>query len=216
MHGDILKIYDDFCLAQNTIGYAKDNVHTIFSNFNSNNGISFPLQWINNVTAASNILCQSVNRAKLLLPSEDEELRTIARDCMENLQNGLPKGIKINKNLTVYTEMPGEEKEYEIDTILQTLLNTYSAVLIDTDFETSYEVFEKVQELYLVQTMDVLTIQPLTAFLRNMQSKGILRQEKLKIVIELDDGTEKTGHTDGGLLNVAKDEVILLSDCFKW
>ena len=34
--------------------------------------------------------------------------------------------------------------------------------------------------------------------------------------IELDDGTEKTGHTDGGLLNVAKDEVILLSDCFKW
>ena len=77
MHGDILKIYDDFCLAQNTIGYAKDNVHTIFSNFNSNNGISFPLQWINNVTAASNILCQSVNRAKLLLPSEDEELRTI-------------------------------------------------------------------------------------------------------------------------------------------
>lgn len=34
--------------------------------------------------------------------------------------------------------------------------------------------------------------------------------------IELEDETEKIGHTDGGLLNVAKDEVILLSDCFKW
>ncbi len=34
--------------------------------------------------------------------------------------------------------------------------------------------------------------------------------------IELEDGTEKKGHTDGGLLNVAKKEVILLSDCFKW
>lgn len=77
MHGDILKIYDDFCFAQNTIGYAKDNVHTIFSNFNSNNGISLPLQWINNVTAASITLCQAFNRAKLLLPSEDKELRTI-------------------------------------------------------------------------------------------------------------------------------------------
>ena len=31
--------------------------------------------------------------------------------------------------------------------------------------------------------MDVLTIQPLTAFLRNLQSKGVLKQEKLRIVI---------------------------------
>jgi len=31
--------------------------------------------------------------------------------------------------------------------------------------------------------MDVLTIQPLTAFLRNLKSKDILRPEKLKIVI---------------------------------
>ncbi|MBR6581664.1 MAG: F0F1 ATP synthase subunit epsilon [Ruminococcus sp.] len=34
--------------------------------------------------------------------------------------------------------------------------------------------------------------------------------------IELSDGTEKKGHTSGGLLNVAKDSVILLSDCFNW
>ena len=34
--------------------------------------------------------------------------------------------------------------------------------------------------------------------------------------IELPDGTEKSGHTTGGLLNVSKDNVILLSDCFNW
>jgi F-type H+-transporting ATPase subunit epsilon len=34
--------------------------------------------------------------------------------------------------------------------------------------------------------------------------------------IELTDGTDKKGHTTGGLLNVAKDRVILLSDCFNW
>ena len=56
-------------------------------------------------------------------------------------------------------------------------------VLIDCDFDTPMEYFEASQEIYLVQSMDVLTIQPLTAFLRNLQSKGILKQEKLRVVI---------------------------------
>lgn len=34
--------------------------------------------------------------------------------------------------------------------------------------------------------------------------------------IELPDGTEKTGHTAGGLLNVSDKGVILLSDTFSW
>jgi len=34
--------------------------------------------------------------------------------------------------------------------------------------------------------------------------------------IELDDGTERTGHTEGGVLTVAKDKVILLSGAFTW
>ena len=34
--------------------------------------------------------------------------------------------------------------------------------------------------------------------------------------IELDDGTKKIGHTDGGLLTVGKDVVTLLSGSFAW
>ena len=34
--------------------------------------------------------------------------------------------------------------------------------------------------------------------------------------IEFEDGTEKIGHTLGGLLNVSKESVIMLSDCFNW
>lgn len=34
--------------------------------------------------------------------------------------------------------------------------------------------------------------------------------------IDLTDGTEKKGHTSGGLLNVSDKGVILLSDCFSW
>ena len=121
--------------------------------------------------------------AYYIYTNNEETLRGIARDCMKNLQNGVAAGISAKRNLTVYTEMPGEEKEYEIDKILSTLATQYSAILIDTDFDTNPEIFEKSQEIYLVQSMDVLTIQPLTAFLRNLKSKDILKPEKLKIVI---------------------------------
>lgn len=115
--------------------------------------------------------------------NNEEELRKISTKCMRNLENGVAEGIKVTKTLTIYTEMPGEEEHYNIDNVLSTLVQNYSAVLIDTDFDTPAEIFDRVQEIYLVQSMDVLTIQPLTAFLRDLKSKNILRQEKLRIVI---------------------------------
>lgn len=112
-----------------------------------------------------------------------EDLREIARTCMTKLENGIAEGIKTKKNLTIYTEMPGEEAELDISKVLDTLSKKYAVVLIDTDFDTPDEIYINAQEIYLVQTMDVLTIQPLTAFLRNLKSKEILKPEKLKIVI---------------------------------
>ena len=50
-------------------------------------------------------------------------------------------------------------------------------------FQTPTDYFELAQEIYLVQSMDILTIQPLTAFLRDLQSNNILNPEKLKVVI---------------------------------
>lgn len=121
--------------------------------------------------------------AYYIYTNNEENLRNIAKQCMSGLEKGATEGLKIKKNLTVYTEMPGEEKPYNIDAILSTLVKGYSAILIDTDFDTDPEIFAKVQEIYLVQSMDVLTIQPLTAFLRNLKSKDILQPEKLKIII---------------------------------
>ena len=121
--------------------------------------------------------------AYYIYTNNEEELRAIATKCMRNLENGIAEGIKPTRNLTIYTEMPGEEERYNLDNVLTTLVQNYDAVLIDTDFDTPTEIFDRVQEIYLVQSMDVLTIQPLTAFLRNLKSKNILKQEKLKIVI---------------------------------
>lgn len=63
------------------------------------------------------------------------------------------------------------------------LVKKFSLVLLDCDYKTPDKYFELSQEIYLVQTMDILTIQPLTAFLRDLQSNNILVPSKLKAVI---------------------------------
>jgi len=122
--------------------------------------------------------------AYYIYTNSEEQLMKTAKESIYKLKSGIAEGIKVNKNLTVYTSLPEDQKDYtDVDNILSTLVKNYSVVLIDCDFDTPMEYFGAAQEIYLVQSMDVLTIQPLTAFLRNMQSRGVLRQEKLKIVI---------------------------------
>ncbi len=122
--------------------------------------------------------------AYYIYTNSEEQLMETAKESINKLRSGIADGIKVNKNLTVYTSLPEDDNEYrDVDNILSTLVKNHSVVLIDCDFDTPMEYFGVAQEIYLVQSMDVLTIQPLTAFLRNLQSKGVLRQEKLKIVI---------------------------------
>ncbi len=113
----------------------------------------------------------------------EENLRKVALHCMENLGKGIPEGIKVNKNLTVYTSLPTEEEKENYEEILKTLVKNYSLVLIDCDFDTNVHYFENSQEIYLVQSMDILTIQPLTAFLRDLKAKKVLTPEKIRVVI---------------------------------
>ena len=114
----------------------------------------------------------------------DESLRNIAYSCIENLKVGNAQGIQIHKNLTVYTTLPGgEQNEDDYTNILKTLTKNYSLVILDCDFKTNYNYFIQAQEIYLVQSLDILTIQPLTAFLRELKAKNILNPEKIRIVL---------------------------------
>ena len=101
----------------------------------------------------------------------EEALRKTAFECMEKLEQGVAQGIKVNDNSQNYSA------------ILETLVQNYSLILLDCDFKTNYEYLNEAQEIYLVQSMDVLTIQPLTAYLRELKAKGVLKQNKLKAVI---------------------------------
>ena len=114
----------------------------------------------------------------------EEDLRSLAADSVSGLLNGRTDGIRVNNNLTVYTSVPNQEVGLEnVVPILETLVKNHSAILIDCDFATPYEYFEKAQEIYLVQSMDVLTIQPLTAFLRELKAKDIIDQNKIRIIL---------------------------------
>lgn len=153
------------------------------------NGTSFVVNNVAEMLASTGIstavLDMSKNKnAYYVYTNNEQRLMTAAKNSIYKLRSGVAEGVRVNKNLSIFTSLPEEDNDYsDAETILGTLVKNFSAVLIDCDFETPVEYFEKAQEIYLVQSMDVLTMQPLTAFLRNLQSKNVLRQEKLKIVI---------------------------------
>ena len=122
-----------------------------------------------------------------IFTQNEERLRAIAYSCFEKLKSGISDGIIMNKNLTVYTSLPNADSEIENkETAINTLLSEFSLVLFDCDTETDQEYFEIAQEIYLVQSLDVLTIQPLTTFLKKLKMNKLLNEEKLRILINKD------------------------------
>lgn len=155
----------------------------------SKNGTSFIVnnvaQVLSGMGVDTAILDATQNKnAYYIYTKNDEDLRKKAIQSLENLKNGVADGIKVNNNLTVYTTIPSQNDEIKNSRpIIETLLRNHKLVLIDCDFNTPMEYFEKSQEIYLVQSMDVLTIQPLTAFLRDLKVKDMLDERKIRIVL---------------------------------
>ena len=155
----------------------------------SKNGTSFIINNIAQILSANGIntaiLDTTKNRnAYYIYTKNEEELRKISSQCIDGLIQGQANGIKANKNLTVYTDLPNESDSIKYSgKILETLVKNHSLILVDCDFDTPFNYFKQAQEIYLVQSLDVLTIQPLTAFLRELKAKNILEESKLKIVL---------------------------------
>ena len=155
----------------------------------SKNGTSFIVnnvaQLLSSMGINVAILDTTVNRNSYYIYTKNEEaLRNIAADSIEQLSEGIANGIQVNKNLTVFTSLPDEQDSISrVDEILETLVKNYSLILIDCDFNTPVGYFKQSLETYLVQSLDILTIQPLTAFLRELKAKNILEEGKLKIIL---------------------------------
>ena len=155
----------------------------------SKNGTSFIVNNVAELLSSMGInvaiLDTTVNRNSYYIYTKNEEaLRNIASNSIEQLSQGVANGIQVNKNLTVFTSLPDERDSISrVDEILETLVKNYSLILIDCDFNTPIGYFKQSLETYLVQSLDILTIQPLTAFLRELNAKNILYEGTLKIIL---------------------------------
>ena len=155
----------------------------------SKNGTSFIVNNVAELLSSMGInvaiLDTTTNRNSYYIYTKNEEaLRNIASRSIEELSQGIANGIQVNKNLTVFTALP-DDRDFinRVDDILETLVKNYSLILIDCDFNTPIGYFKQSMETYLVQSLDILTIQPLTAFLRELKAKNVLDENKLKIVL---------------------------------
>ena len=187
--------------AINTVANSIQNENTVTSNLvtsdckivsfvgTSKNGTSF---LVNNLAVLLSdkgiktaILDLTKNKnAYYIYTLNEDALREKSFRCIDGLRSGVADGIQVSKNLTVYTTLPGENPSIDdYENILDTLSKNYSLVLLDCDFDTNFNYFAESHEIYLVQTYDILTNQPLTAFLNELKYKNILNPNKLRIVI---------------------------------
>ena len=131
------------------------------------------------------ILDLTTNRnSYYIYTKNDEQLRNQSNYITNNLVKGTANGIEEHKNLTIYTSpVENDENLDSVEPIIETLAQNHTVILMDCDFETPTRYFKYSDEIYLVQSMDILTIQPLTAFLRQLTEKGAFSPQKARVVL---------------------------------
>ena len=122
-----------------------------------------------------------------LYNKSDQKRIQLAAECIKNLNEGrnTPLPADKNKNLLVYTSLPGlgeNRKNYKHKTIIDTIKRTCNLLIIDCDFTTPIEYFEQASEIYIVQDMDLIKLQETTAFLREFKNRNI-DWSKLNVII---------------------------------
>ena len=117
---------------------------------------------------------------------DDKDLRQIASQCMQKLSEGIDSYLPGGKNLKIYTSIPGTYSEtragYKNRAVIDTVCESNGLVIIDADFATPLEYFEKAEEIYIVQDMDIMKLQETTVFLRELKGRSI-NMKKIKVII---------------------------------
>ena len=117
---------------------------------------------------------------------DDRELRQIATECMQKLSQGVDSYIPAEKNLKIYTTVPGPSADsrriFKNRAIIDTVREFNNVVIVDADFSTSLEYYEKADEIYIVQDLDIMKMQETTLFLRELKNRSI-NMGKIKVII---------------------------------
>ena len=108
--------------------------------------------------------------------------RNIAERSLQFASNGKNEPLVYDK-LSIYTAVPGEDrKSYNPNLLVETIQKNNNVVLIDADFSTPLDYFRLANDIYIVQDMNILNVNQLTMFLRELKQRGI-GMDKIKIVV---------------------------------
>ena len=155
----------------------------------SKNGTSFLVNNVAEILSMNGIDTAILDLTKnrnsyYIYTKNDERLRNQSNYITNSLKVGNANGILEHKGLTIYTSpVEGDENLEAVEPIVETLLQSHTVVLMDCDFTTPMRYFKYAQEIYLVQSMDILTIQPLTAFIRQLTDKEMFEPSKARVVL---------------------------------
>ncbi len=118
---------------------------------------------------------------------ESKALKNRAAECMQRLADGEDYYIEtMNSHLKLYTSLAGslsdQRRGYKHRNIIDTVKKNCNLTIVDADFTTPIDYFDQADEIYLVQDLDVLKIQDVTLFLRELNARG-LDKKKIKLII---------------------------------
>ena len=155
----------------------------------SKNGTSFIINNLATLMSDQNINVAIVDLTKnknsyYMFTDNDENLTRRASESLRNLSNGIVEGLKVGNSLTVFTATPDEfEDSLNKANVISLLSQNFDIALLDCDFHTDVDYFTFSNEVYLVQSMDALTIQPLTKFLSELKARNLLDETKLRVIV---------------------------------
>lgn len=116
--------------------------------------------------------------------NNEDRLREIATLSIIKLEKGIAEGVQINKNLSVYTGLPtNDTNKLNSKAVIDTLKKNHTLILLDCDFETNLEYYTYSNQIFTVQSLDVLTMQPLTIHLKKLKELGIISDSKISIIL---------------------------------
>ena len=155
----------------------------------SKNGTSFLVNSLGILFSSIGINTAIVDLTKnkndyYMCTNNEERLREIATLSIIKLEKGIAEGVQINKNLSVYTGLPtNDTNKLNSKMIIDTLKKNHTLVLLDCDFETNLEYYTYSNQIFTVQSLDVLTMQPLTIHLKKLKELGIISDSKISIIL---------------------------------
>ena len=155
----------------------------------SKNGTSFLVNSLGILFSSIGINTAIVDLTKnkndyYMCTNNEERLREIATLSIIKLEKGIAEGVQINKNLSVYTGLPtNDTNKLNSKMVIDTLKKNHTLILLDCDFETNLEYYTYLNQIFTVQSLDVLTMQPLTIHLKKLKELGIISDSKISIIL---------------------------------